>query len=139
MFENTIPILAVRDLAASLDYYLRVLGFTLDFHVEGIIAGVSRDRGHVMLAEGDQGQPGTWVWFGVDDVEPLYEEFLGRGAKVRLPPTNYLWAYELQLEDPDGHVLRFAAEPKDGHPVGERLDMHGRRWAMNPDGSWRPA
>ena len=23
------------------------------------------------------------------------------------PPENYAWAYEMEVEDPDGHVLRF--------------------------------
>ena len=26
--------------------------------------------------------------------------------------VNYSWAYEMRIEDPDGHVLRFGSEPK---------------------------
>ncbi len=80
---------------------------------------------------------GTWVWIGVADVESLFDEYKRKGANVRHPPTNYLWAYEMQIEDPDGNVLRLGSEPKEDQPVGNWLDMHGRSWAMSPDGGWR--
>lgn len=51
------------------------------------------------------------VWFAVDDVEPLYEEYKTRGVKILLPPTNSPWALEMQIEDPDGNVLRMGSEP----------------------------
>ncbi len=35
-----------------------------------------------------------------------------RGVGIRLPPTNYSWALEMQVEDPDGNVLRLGSEPK---------------------------
>ena len=35
-----------------------------------------------------------------------------RGAPIRLPPTNFSWALEIQVEDPDGNVLRFGSEPR---------------------------
>ena len=28
-------------------------------------------------------------------------------------PTNRPWAYEMQVVDPDGHVLRFGSEPRE--------------------------
>jgi len=58
-----------------------------------------------MLCEGGQGHAGTWVWIGVEDVEPLYEEFKRADAKIAMPTTNYPWALEIRVEDPDGHVL----------------------------------
>ncbi|HEY0155975.1 MAG TPA: VOC family protein [Thermoanaerobaculia bacterium] len=136
MFENVTPIFYVRDLPTSIDYYVRILGFTIVFHEPGIIASVARDGCQLFLTEGDQGHPGTWVWIGVDDVEPLYADYVARGAKVRHPPTNYLWAFEMQIEDPDGHVLRIGSEPKDGRPIGPWLDMHGTLWEHTGEG-WR--
>jgi uncharacterized glyoxalase superfamily protein PhnB len=135
-FEGATPILRVRSLQDSLDYYVRVLGFEVEWQQPGIIASVSRDHCHIMLCEGDQGHPGTWVWIGVEDAEALFEEVRGRGATVRHPPTNYQWAYELQIEDPDGHVLRFGCEPRADLPFGEWHDMHGHTWAMSPGGGW---
>ncbi len=58
-FEGVTPIFRVRSLPASIDYYVRVLGFKVDWHHPGIIASVSRDRCGIFLCEGDQGNPGT--------------------------------------------------------------------------------
>jgi len=32
-------------------------------------------------------------------------------VKIRQAPTNYSWAMEMHVEDPDGHVLRFGTDP----------------------------
>lgn len=114
--ENSCPILRVRDLEASKEYYSRVLGFRLDWEEPGVMAGVSRDRGGLMLCHDDQGHAGTWAWLGTGDVDALFAELTVRGATIRLPPTNYPWAYEIHVEDPDGHVLRFGGEPKRDRP-----------------------
>jgi catechol 2,3-dioxygenase-like lactoylglutathione lyase family enzyme len=137
--EGVTPILAVRSLPASIDYYVSVLGFQVDWHQPGIMASVSRDRCGIFLCEGDQGNPGTWVWIGVEDTELLFEDYRIKGAKVRHPPTNYPWAYEMQIEDPDGHVLRFGSEPKTDRPCGEWLDMRGDLWVMPASGDWTRA
>jgi catechol 2,3-dioxygenase-like lactoylglutathione lyase family enzyme len=130
------PILRVGNLSASLDYYVRILGFKVDWQHPALIASVSRGRCHIFLCEGDQGNPGSWVWIGAGDVEPLFAEYTSKGAKIRHRPTNYEWAYEMQIEDLDGNVLRFGSDPKAGEPVGEWLDMHGDAWVKNPDGGY---
>jgi catechol 2,3-dioxygenase-like lactoylglutathione lyase family enzyme len=118
-FENVQPILRVRSLDASIDHYVRVLGFTLDWRAPGGAASVSRDGSGLMLAEGDQGSPGTWVWFGVEDVQALFQEYTAAGATIRLPPTNYPWSREIHVQDPDGHVLRFGSEPSPEQPFSD--------------------
>ena len=135
-FEGGNPIFRVGSLAASLGYYVRVLGFKLDWENPGIMASVSRGRFGLFLCEGDQGNPGGWVWIGVSKAEALFEEYRAKGAKIRHPPTNYEWAYEMQVEDPDGNVLRLGSEPKPGQPIGEWLDMRGDTWVPSPDGGW---
>jgi uncharacterized glyoxalase superfamily protein PhnB len=62
------------------------------------------------LSEGAQGQPGTWVWLGVEDVEALHIEYSQSGATILQPPENFAWANEMKVVDPDGHVLRFGSE-----------------------------
>ena len=135
-FEGGNPIFRVRSLSASIDYYVRVLGFKLDWEDPGIGASVSRGRFGLFLIEGDQGNPGSWVWIGVSSAETLFEEYRAAGAKVRHPPTNYSWAYEMQVEDLDGNVLRLGSEPKKDEPLGEWLDMRGHVWVMAPGGGW---
>jgi len=34
-------------------------------------------------------------------------------------PTNFSWAYELRLEDPDGHILRFGTDPDSTKPFAD--------------------
>ena len=64
------------------------------------------------------------------------QEYEASGAQIRNPPTNYWWAYEMQIEDLDGNVLRIGSDPKEGEPFGSWLDMHGDRWIQSEDGDW---
>lgn len=137
VFEGATPILPVRQLEASIDFYVKVLAFAVDFIGPGRFAAVSRDGCHLFLSEGDQGSPGTWVWIGVEDVEALLEEYRARGHNARHPPTNYPWAYEMQLEDPDGNVLRVGSERRADRPDGTSWrDMRGSRWERSSAGEW---
>lgn len=133
-FGGVSPILVVRDLAASLDHYVRVLGFSIDWNYEHTIASVTRGRCTIFLSEGDQGQPGAWVWIGVSDCASLHDELRARGATIRHPPTNYTWALEMQVEDPDGNVLRIGSDPRENEPHGEWLDAKGMRWRRTDEG-----
>ena len=134
-FGGAAPVFRVARLAASLEYYVTVLGFKIDWEETGI-ASVSRDRCCLFLCQGDQGHPGAWAWIGVGDAEAVFEELRAKGARIRHPPTNYRWALELQVEDLDGNVLRLGSDPRDGGPSGEWLDMHGEAWVRSADGEW---
>ncbi len=136
-FEGVSPIFTVKNIAASLDYYVKVLGFKVDWGGATSFASVSRGGCHIMLCEGDQGHPGSWVWIGVGDAAKVFEQYKASGAMIRHPPTNYEWAYEMQVEDPDGYVLRLGSDPKEGEPTGLWLDMHGMYWERLPDGGWK--
>jgi predicted enzyme related to lactoylglutathione lyase len=112
-FECANPILSVADMARSLRYYVEVLGFTNAEWGSDDFTCVTRDGAGIYLSEGDQGQPGTWVWIGVGDVESLHEEYKAKGATILHPPENFPWACEMKVGDPDGHVLRFGSDPKE--------------------------
>ena len=118
-FEHATPILRVKSMAASLKYYVDVLGFrAADWGTE-LFTSVARDGAVIYLCQGGQGAPGTWAWVGVEDVAALYEEYQASGARIRLQPRNYPWAYEMHVEDLDGHVIRFGSEPRRDLPVDE--------------------
>ena len=113
-FECIIPILNVKSLRDSLRYYRDALGFQVDWGggEDSLMASVSRDRISIMLCQESQGKAGMWIWIGVEDIEPLFAEYKKNGVKFRENPTNYPWAYEMRIEDPDGHILRFGSDPK---------------------------
>ena len=134
-----VPILRVASLESSIAYYVARLGFEVQWRSDPV-ASVQRDRTSVMLCEGDQGHAGTWLWIATTDVDALYAELASRGADLRHAPTNYPWgSRECQITDPDGHVLRFGADLRDGEPTGDWLDGDGRRWLPVPGGGWRSA
>ena len=81
VFGGATPILCVRSLQASIEYYVKVLGLKLNWQDPGIMAGISRERCHIMLCEGDQGHPGAWVWIGVTEIEPLFAEYKSNGGQ----------------------------------------------------------
>ena len=111
MIENVTPILRVEDIEVSRRYYIQTLGFSLNWDA-GKMISVSRDGKSIMLCEGAQGQPGVWLWIGVEDADAFFAEFSAKGANIRSPRQNFSWAYEFQVEDPDGHVLRIGSGPK---------------------------
>lgn len=110
-FEHAEPILRVEDMTRSLRYYVDVLGFTNAEWGGDDFTLVSRDGAGIYLCQGEQGHPGTWAWIGVEDVAALHAEYVTSGAVIVEGPVNYPWAYEMKVQDPDGHVLRFGSEP----------------------------
>ena len=112
--EEVIPILRVRDAAATAAWYAR-LGFAWEWEHRfepGFPAFVSvvrdsgaehsdaRGRMHLFLSEhtGDA-HPDTLIYLRLADVDGVAREF---GVEVEDAP----WAREIELRDPDGNRLR---------------------------------
>ena len=99
-----VPIFRVADGEAAAAWYER-LGFT----VEGVHRFAPDLPRYVHLRRGDvwlhlsehlgDARPGTLVYFYVDNVDTIADEF---GAVVTTQP----WAREIELTDPDGNRLR---------------------------------
>lgn len=119
--ENIAPILNVKDMSRSLSFYVGILGFRNAEWGDDNFTSVNRDNTGLYLCRGGQGLPGTWVWIGFDgDIFSLHESLTSKGVTIKLPPTNFSWAYEMQVEDPDGHILRFGTDPSDKEPFADR-------------------
>lgn len=115
---NTIPVLAVGDLAASIRFY-QSLGFKIDWEARDIIASVSRDGHPIMLQRRDPPTP-AWVWIGCSSVASLWEDVRRRGdIDVVQRPTNQPWALEMKIHDPDKNVLWFGSDSLADVPLGE--------------------
>lgn len=110
-FECCDPILRVENLEASVRFYVDQLGFQNAEWGGEDFTHVSRDAAGIYLCQGDQGRGQAWVWIGVSDVRQLHDDLVSRGVQIRQPPTNYPWALEMHIEDPDGNVLRIGSDP----------------------------
>jgi catechol 2,3-dioxygenase-like lactoylglutathione lyase family enzyme len=112
-FECVVPILNVKNFAASMDYYVGKLGFTKkwDWGTPPTFGCVTRGNVEIFFCEGAQGQAGMWMSIFMDDVDALHEEYEKSGAIIRLQPTNMPWGTrEMNVEDPDGHRLRMGSD-----------------------------
>jgi uncharacterized glyoxalase superfamily protein PhnB len=122
---SSAPVLFVRDVQASAEHYRDAMGFRFDrFYGDPpsfVILG--RDGLHIMLKTISDHSAiiprshisnNLWdIYFWVDDVEALYQEFRNRGAKID---------YEL-CNQPYG-CREFGAQDIDGHDVGFGQDVN---------------
>jgi len=111
-FEQLVPVLNVTSVAASVDYYVQKLGFhkLFDWGDPPTFASVGRDQIKIFLSQDDWGGP-TPLSIFVQDVDALYEDYRARGAVIRRPPTDLPWGVRaMDIEDPDGHRLRFSGD-----------------------------
>jgi catechol 2,3-dioxygenase-like lactoylglutathione lyase family enzyme len=112
-FECVIPILNVKNFAASLDYYVSKLGFRKKWAwgEPPTFGCVERNKVSIFFCEGAQGQAGMWMSIFLDNVDELHEEYKKSGAIIRMPPTNMPWGVrEMSVEDPDGHRFRMGSD-----------------------------
>lgn len=118
--ENIAPILYVSDMSKSLAFYVDTLGFKKADWGDDNFTSINQDNSGIYLCKGGQGLPGTWVWIGFNgDIFALYRKLKSKGVPIKLPPTNFSWAYEMQVQDPDGHILRFGTDPNDNLPFAD--------------------
>jgi len=111
------PFLLVPDLAAALDFFTRVLGFTVPFQMENYAYLALDAAGLRLLAERTatpvaREHARTTVYIDVRDVDALYAELQTRLATLPAedvqPPVNQDYGMrELSVRMPDGHWLTF--------------------------------
>ena len=113
-FEGSQPILRVESMDASLSFYVEKLGFRNVVWGNDEFTSVNREGARIYLCRGDQGRGAAWIWVGVESVDELERELEAQGVAIRMRPTNFPWALEMHVEDPDGNVIRFGSDPRDG-------------------------
>lgn len=125
------PVLLVKDVAASANYFRNACGFTYEGFVGNppVFCICSRDRHYLMLAKTDPEKivpywkirEHTWnAYFWVDDADALYAQVKAAGAKMDYGPcTQPYGVREFGIQDLDGHDIGFGQvlESNDGAPL----------------------
>lgn len=114
-----VPFFMVRDMEASLNFYVEKLGFTITrgWTPRGKIewCWLQREEVSLMLqegrdrekfdAEGPKGK-GVSICFQCVDALALYHEFMAKGVEIKEPFVgNNMWV--VAFPDPDGYQLDF--------------------------------
>lgn len=116
---GAIPVLFVRDVSASAEFYRDQLGFQIDFlHGRPPFYGaVSRDgaRLHLKFVHDAVFGPGRvedegliMAFVTVDDIKALYTEYQARGVRFSQALTKQAWGgTDFHVSDPDGNRIAF--------------------------------
>jgi uncharacterized glyoxalase superfamily protein PhnB len=112
------PQFLVDDLARSIEYYGRRLGFDLDFQYQDFYASVSRDGCAIHLKAAPKNEADRAhrqqnehldAYMAVSNAAALYDELRSRGAVVTRPLEDRPWSCrDFYVQDPDGYILCFS-------------------------------
>jgi len=118
--ERINPYLIVRDIKESLKFYVNILGF--DEYVETQNLAIIEGDGHqIHLIKSQDAPTINRIWIGVDDIETLYDQFKKNDVIFIQEPSNFSWAYQMIIEDPDGNKLIFGSAPKPELPFVDAI------------------
>ena len=104
------PTLAVPDVAATCDWYVEKLGFSLRF-----LWGEPPTHGAILLAEACvhfwRGEPQlgeNWLYFDVDNLAEMHRRAVAGAVEITLEPTDQPWGMrEFNAIDLNGYKIRF--------------------------------
>lgn len=110
-------VLAVPNLAASVEFYSRVLGMAIDFTAPGW-AFLSRGSFRLMLGECADAVPahatGDHSYFAyvtVEGIDEFYDELVHHGVTLIQKLADKPWGMrEFGIRTPDGHRIMFGQE-----------------------------
>ena len=117
-FRKTTPILTVRDVSRSIDFFVNALGLKLDF-VYGepsFYAGLySNDLEIHIINENSSNarQPAgkSNLSILVDEVDNLYNNLKERGVEILIAPEDRDYGLrDFSCTDPDGNIFNFGVE-----------------------------
>lgn len=115
-FPTAVPEIPVTDMNAALNYYRDKLGFNIDWGgADGGIAGISKGHCRMFLTDADfraqhDNASRVMIWLNLnskEEVDELYENWSGAGAKLISPPESKPWKlHEFTASDLDGNLFR---------------------------------
>jgi catechol 2,3-dioxygenase-like lactoylglutathione lyase family enzyme len=120
--------LAVGDVAAAVDFYTTMLGFTAGFTwgEPPSFAGVNLDRVQLFLQQGTPDPRGSSVYFMVGNADELFAFQRANGVEVVEPPEDRPYGIrDYTVRDLYGYALTFGHPLfNDGPPIPiERVDV----------------
>jgi catechol 2,3-dioxygenase-like lactoylglutathione lyase family enzyme len=99
----------VSDEQRSRDWYMRHLGFALEFEVpERHTVALQDDAGLTLFLVRDPEHarhPSCGLTFQVDDVDAKHRALAAAGVAFVNAPQKLYWGYGAELRDPDGYVI----------------------------------
>jgi catechol 2,3-dioxygenase-like lactoylglutathione lyase family enzyme len=102
--------IGVDNCATSRDFYVKHLGFKVEFEVPDRRTVAVQDEHDftLFLVEQPGGtRPRSCVLtVQVSDVEATYRELRGKGLTFENPPSRLYWGYGAELRDPSDYLLR---------------------------------
>lgn len=114
-FKHATPILDVRSVEDSIDYYTSKLGFTKnwdwpDDSEDKTFGSVTNGEVSIFLAETPEPIRPVWVFYDVNSADNVYAAYVEAGVTIREKPNDKPWgSREFLALDPDGNVLRIAS------------------------------
>jgi predicted lactoylglutathione lyase len=116
-FPSAVPEIPVDDVDQAAAYYVRSLGFKLDWGAEdgGGISGISKGHCRIFLTgrrfrERYRNPGPVVVWINLnskEEVDELHEVWRESDAKIVYPPESKSWKlHEFTAADLDGNFLR---------------------------------
>src|SRR3569833_858259 len=115
-FPQAVPEIPVEHVEKAAEYYVKVLGFQLDWGDDsGGIGGISQGDCRMFLtiasfreSDGTSGPATIWLNLGSrGEVDELYRRWRDAGAKILAEPEDKHWGLrEFRAADPDGNQLR---------------------------------
>ena len=117
-FRKTTPILTVRDVSRSIDFFVKALGLKLDF-VYGepsFYAGLYSNELEIHIINENSSnarQPAgkSNLSILVDEVDNLYNNLKERGVEILIAPEDRDYGLrDFSCTDPDGNIFNFGVE-----------------------------
>jgi catechol 2,3-dioxygenase-like lactoylglutathione lyase family enzyme len=99
--------LPVSNVRRSRDWYLRKLGFKIEFERGGIVAIQDSAGFTIFLAKAAKTLAGSKITLTIQvkSVDRKHRELAARGVKFVNPPQLLFWGYGAELLDPDGYMI----------------------------------
>lgn len=112
--RHATPVIHVTDLDRALDYYVKVLGFTVDFKLPAYAGLLLDDISIHISGPANQGMhkpPGTAHFcIDCDEVDKYFDAISQNGAFIVAPPEDrYYGVRDFAVNDHDGNTLVFGS------------------------------